>query len=139
MDPAAAAARAAAEKEGGETQSRLRGNPAGRGGAVVLPLLQAGTRAPARGLAAGTLPGVARGWGAAAGGAEGTSHWLSLRPQVNPFPGWEWGPPKGRRGAYLRGRVWGRRCAACGAAVWARRFARPLVFPRKARSAKIRC
>lgn len=86
-DRAAAAAPAAAEKEGGKHKAgfALRGNPEGREGAAFPPLLPAGTAGARAGWAAGTLPGGRAGVGnAKARGVEGTAYWLPLRPQVDP-------------------------------------------------------
>ena len=64
----------------------LRGNPEGREGAVFLPLLPAGTAGARAGWAVGTLPGGRAGLrNVTARRPEGTSYWLPLWPQVNPF------------------------------------------------------
>ena len=88
-DRAAAAVPAAAEKEAGKHKAgcALRGNPEGREGAALTPLLAAGTA----GARAGWLRGPFQGGRAGVGlrrlaGPRGLSYWLPLRPQVNPSP-----------------------------------------------------
>lgn len=94
-------------------RSELRGNPEGREGAVVEPLLPAGTAGARAGWAAGPFQGVSR--GLERRGLRGRWDFLLNVPAASgeslsaPARGPKWEPWAGARGIDLRGRALGRR------------------------------